>query len=107
MHAFEPGDLLVVGAVMMLGGGVVAFLFGKFFCARDAPRWMRWWRDLAIALLGARLIGARVFDLPLDWPSSLIYINIGISQVAIALYRWRFAVGVGGDRCPNQGAAAT
>ena len=95
----QPNDLLVVGAAMMFFGGIVAFLFGKFFCARDSPTWMRWWRDLALALLGARLIGARVFDLPLDWFSGCIYLNIGLSQVAIALYRWRYVIGPRGDRC--------
>ncbi len=101
MRAVTPGDLLVIAAGMMLFGGVVAWLFGKFFCARDTPRWMRWWRDLAVALMGARLIGARVFDLPLDWFSAAIYLNIGLSQAAIALYRWRHAIGAHGDRCTS------
>ena len=99
MRPVDPGDLIVAGAAMMLFGGVVAFLFSRFFCVRPAPRWMHWWRDLAVALIGARLIGARVFDLPLDWFSGVIYLNLGLSQLAIALYRWRHAIGARGDRC--------
>lgn len=95
----EPGDLIVAGAAMMFVGGIVAFLFARFFCARPAPRWLHWWRDLAIGLLGARLIGARVFDAPLDWFSGLIYINIGLTQVVIALWRWWHVMGAQGDRC--------
>lgn len=99
MRTIEPGDLLIAGAAMMFFGGIVAFLFSKFFCASPAPRWMLWWRDLAVAFIGARLIGARVFDIPLDWFSGLLYLNLGLSQVSIALYRWRNAIGRDGDRC--------
>ena len=103
----QPGDLVVFAAALMFGGGIVAFLFVRFFCARTAPRWMLWWRDVAIALMGARILGARVFDLPLDWFSALLYLNIGLSQAAIALYRWRHVIGPQGDRCGHRGVIAT
>ena len=94
-----PGDLLIFSGVLMFLGGIVAFLFGRFFCARPAPRWMHWWRDLAIGLAGARIIGARVFDLPLDWFSACLWLSIALSQVAIALWRWWHVMGAHGDRC--------
>ena len=99
MRPMAPNDILVIAACLMFGFGIVAFLFGRFFCASEVPRWMKWWRDLAVALIGARIIGARVFDIPLDYFGALLWLNLGISQGAIALYRWRNAVGPGGDRC--------
>lgn len=95
----QPGDAVVGAAALMFVCGIVAYLFGAFFCARDIPRWMRWWRDVAIALLGARLLGARLFDVPLDWFSAAIYLNIAVSQVAVMGYRWRYVIGPHGDRC--------
>lgn len=95
----QPGDLVTAAACLMFGGGLVAYLFGAFFCTRPAPRWLHWWRDVALALLGARILAARVFDVPLDWHSASIYANIALSQAAIAAYRWRHVIGPHGDRC--------
>lgn len=99
--------VIALAAGMMFFGGLTAFLFARFFCSRPAPPWLHWWRDLSIAFIGARLIGASVFELPLDWFGTLLWLNLGLAQIAIGLYRWRHAIGARGDRCRNESAPAT
>lgn len=99
MRPIEPNDILVLAACLMFGFGIIAFLFGRFFCAAPVPRWMKWWRDLAVAFIGARILGARLFDIPLDYFGAMLWLNLGISQAIIALERWRRAIGPSGDRC--------
>ena len=95
----QPGDLIILGGALMLVFGVADWLFGFFFCARTPPRWMVGWLSLALALVGARLLSAKVFDVPLDWFSGALYTHLGVVIAVIALYRWWRVIGAQGDRC--------
>lgn len=102
MRPIEPNDILVLAGGMGFVFGVIAFLFGKFFCSRPEPRWMKWWRDLAVAFIGARILGAKLFDIPLDYFGAALWLNLGLTQTMIGLYRWRHSLGATGDRCVSE-----
>lgn len=94
-----PADLLLPSGFMIFLGGLLAPLLSRFFCVRPVPGWLRHWRDLALALVGARLVGAATLDLPLDWFSALLYLHLGLAQAAVAAANWRYVLGPDGDRC--------
>ena len=94
-----PNDaVLWCGAALFLTG-IVAPLFSRFFCTRGIAPWTRHYRDVALALVGARVLGARAFDLSLDWFGALLWVNLAVAQGVVAGAHWRAVMRPRGQRC--------
>lgn len=91
--------------VMTIAGGLIAvsaitsWLVSLSFCCRPAPRWLRSWRDVALALIGARAMYVGVAGPGASWWSVALWLHLGAWGCAIAWFNLRAAL-VEGDRCP-------
>ncbi len=86
-------------AAIVLVTALLSPLLAWTFCVRPAPRWMRAWRDVAIALLAARVLLLRLAPGPSDVWLAVAWANLAVWGMVIAWHNWNSAMGRGADRC--------
>ena len=94
-----PQNMVTLAGALLLVGGVGAPLFSRFFCTDPIPGWARQLRDVALAVAGGRLVGATTLDWPLDYAGALVYVALGVAQMAVFAFNWADAIGAHGARC--------
>jgi hypothetical protein len=95
-------DGITLAAVMLVIAGLATPLLAWAFCTRPAPRWLRLWRDLALALVGVRVLLVTLADVPLGemgWWGVVMWIHLGVTCLAILVWNHYAAFRLG-DRCP-------
>jgi hypothetical protein len=94
-----PDGLLIFAGLLIVVSRLTAALVGRAFCLRPAPAAFRTWSDLALALGGARLVAGRLMELPIDYATGLIWLNVGLAGACIAVWNIQHAMGPRGGRC--------
>ncbi len=98
-----PNTLLVIASVVGLVSCLTAVLINWAFCVRNAPRWMRLWRDLALALGFTRLfLRSLEPHQPTPWWGALLWLHVALWCAMIAGYNIRHGLGPNGDRCEHE-----
>ncbi len=97
-----PSGVMAVAGALILVSALVSWMMSLSFCTRPAPRWLRSWRDVALALVGARAmyVGVVGAGVGASWWSVALWLHLAGWGVAIAFWNARAALGPGGDRCP-------
>ena len=90
---------LAVAGAMIIFGTLASILLNMAFCVRTAPRWMRWWRDFALALLGVRILEVATVSPDVYWLTTAIWLHAGAAAMAVGGFNARWSLGPGGDRC--------
>ncbi len=94
-----PAGLIAMAGAVIALAGIGAPLLSWAFCTRNSPRWVRQWRDVALGMVGVRLLLRENAALGPDaWVVSLIWLDLAVAQAVIF---WCNAVNAlrGGDRC--------
>ncbi len=94
-----PVNVMAIAGSLIMVSALTSWLMSWNFCTRPAPRWLRTWRDVALALVGARAIYVGVVGGPASWWSVLLWLHLGMWGVVISWHNVRAAL-VDGDRCP-------
>jgi len=98
-----PQTLTAVAGGLIALSALLSWLLSLSFCTRAAPRWLRAWRDVALALGGARLVYVGVESSASQWWSAAIWLNLGAWGLAIAGWNAWDALRAGGSRCRADG----
>ncbi|MBA3278814.1 MAG: hypothetical protein H0U22_08855 [Geodermatophilaceae bacterium] len=94
-----PSSLMVLAGALLVSSALVSWLMSWNFCTRPAPRWLRSWRDVALAMVGARAVYVGVVGAPASWWSVALWLLLGAWGCAIAGFNLHAAL-IKGDRCP-------
>lgn len=92
-------EVIVVAAGLMLVAGIGSPLIAWAFCVRPAPRWLRIWRDLALAVLATRVLLRLLDGAHTDWWSAAAWLHVAVAGMVIFAFNWHSVLGPGGDRC--------
>ncbi|MDQ3126548.1 MAG: hypothetical protein M3Q74_13215 [Pseudomonadota bacterium] len=90
---------MAIAGSLVMGSALLSWLMSWGFCTRPAPRWLRSWRDVALALVGARALYVGIEGAPASWWSAILWLNLGAWGCGIAWHNLRAAL-VERDRCP-------
>ncbi len=90
--------IVLAGAVIAIAGFGAPLLSGAF-CTRNSPRWVRNWRDVALGILGARLVTGEALVSTDQWWVALLVVNLAVAQGVIFWCNTTSALREG-DRCP-------
>lgn len=94
-----PADGLAVAGGLIAASAILAWLMSWNFCTEPSPRWLRSWRDVALAGGGAHLVHRGLAGGEPDWWGAAIWLVVAAFGVAIAIWNINRALIVG-DRCP-------
>ncbi len=97
-----PSDVMAIAGLLIMASSLTSWLMSFNFCTRAAPRWLRSWWDVALALVGARALYVGVVGGPASWWSVVLWLDLAVWGMAIAWFNLRAAL-VEGDRCPAPG----
>ncbi len=98
-----PGSVMAIAGGLIAMSALISWLMSISFCTRPVPRGVRAWRDVALALIGARAMYVGVAGDPASWWSAALWLWLAIWGVLIAFWKLRDAL-VDGSRCyPGDG----
>ena len=92
-------NALVVAAFLVLMGSLGSAILSWAFCVRPVPRELRIAREIALAVVAARVVALEAFDLDVGVPRAAGWLALGVLTLAIAGWNLRAVAGAGGDRC--------
>ena len=98
-----PDRLLLIAGLLMALSHIALPILGLAFCVPPAPERLRALRDVAVALAGARIAAGRITVWPIDYPTALVFLAIGVTGLIMALWNLRRGWGADGDRCGRNG----
>jgi hypothetical protein len=90
---------LAGAALLVLIGSLSASILSWAFCARPAPRQLRIAREIALALVAARVVAVESFDVEVGVPRFLFWGLLGLLTLAITGWNLRSVMGTRRDRC--------
>lgn len=96
-------EATAAAALAVVIAALVSPLLAWSFCARPAPRWLRVWRDIALALVAARVVAVTLDGRPPEWWGVLLWWHLALCGALIAWHNVRSTLGPNGDRCRRPG----